>query len=151
MRLGWQRSGRDPGPTKEHTPISTSGAVGEGALAFHRDRRTWAAYFVLGLYAYLETGIGPAMPFLRAELGLGIANLYPLTLGAATGAGAHNIDRATARLAIAGGGALLIAPLAVGAISDVAGMRWGFGIVAPLLVAAFACALVSGRWLRLRG
>jgi MFS family permease len=412
--LGWQRSGRDPGPTKEHTPISTSGAVGEGALAFHRDRRTWAAYFVLGLFAYLETGIGPAMPFLRAELGLGyavaslhfsafaagaivsgflgerwvrrlgrtralwgglagmalgglliafspsvvgtllgalamgligtislmanqsvlsdmhgamrtialtesnvaatgtaifaplaiggfataglgwqlglaisvpwalllwwlfraerfppaaapgerhglgrglpiafwmlwvvlfltaaaewcvaywgaeflasviglpparaatamtlffiamtggrwvgsrlarryrtlplllaaiavasggflvfwlaatpmvslpglfvaglgIANLYPLTLGAATGAGAHDIDRATARLAIAGGGALLIAPLAVGAISDVAGMRWGFGIVAPLLVAAFACALVSGRWLRPRG
>jgi MFS family permease len=83
--------------------------------------------------------------------GLGIANLYPLTLGAATGAGAHDIDRATARLAIAAGGALLTAPLAVGAISDVAGMRWGFGIVTPLLLAAFACALLSGRWLRLRG
>ena len=83
--------------------------------------------------------------------GLGIANLYPLTVGAATGAGAHDIDRATARLAIATGGALLTAPLAVGAISDAAGMRWGFGIVAPLLAAAFACAILSGRWLRLRG
>ena len=71
--------------------------------------------------------------------------------GAATGAGAHDIDRATARLAIATGGALLTAPLAVGAISDAAGMRWGFGIVAPLLGAAFVCALLSGRWIRLRG
>lgn len=83
--------------------------------------------------------------------GLGIANLYPLTLGAATGAGAHDIDRATARLAIASGGALLTAPLAVGAISDAAGMRWGFGIVAPLLAAAFVCALVSSRWASGRG
>jgi MFS family permease len=83
--------------------------------------------------------------------GLGIANLYPLTVGAATGAGAHDIDRATARLAIASGGAMLTMPLAVGAISDAAGMRWGFGIVAPLLAAAFVCAALSGRWLRLRG
>jgi hypothetical protein len=40
---------------------------------FNRDRRTWAAYLLLGLFAYLETSIGPVMPFLRAELGLGYA------------------------------------------------------------------------------
>jgi MFS family permease len=83
--------------------------------------------------------------------GLGIANLYPLTVGAATGVGAHDIDRATARLAMASGSAMLTMPLAVGAISDAAGMRWGFGIVAPLLAAAFVCAALSGRWLRPRG
>ena len=41
--------------------------------AYVRDRRTWAAYLLLGLFAYLETSIGPVMPFLRAELGLGYA------------------------------------------------------------------------------
>ena len=41
--------------------------------AYIRDRRTWAAYLLLGLFAYLETTIGPAMPFLRSELGLGYA------------------------------------------------------------------------------
>ena len=37
--------------------------------AYRRDRRTWAAYLLLGLFAYLETSLGPAMPFIRAQLG----------------------------------------------------------------------------------
>ena len=77
--------------------------------------------------------------------GLGIANLYPLTVAAATGAAPHLIDQATARLAVATGVALLTAPLVVGAIADAAGLRWGFGIVVPLLVAAFAGASVATR------
>ena len=79
--------------------------------------------------------------------GLGIANFYPLTVAAATGAAPHLVDQAAARLAVAGGLALLTAPLAVGALSDAAGMRWGFGIVAPLLILAFANLLLSTRWL----
>jgi MFS family permease len=78
--------------------------------------------------------------------GLGIANFYPLTVAVATGVAPHLIDEATARLAVAGGTALLVAPLAVGAISDVAGMRWGFGIVVPLLLTAFASVVVATRW-----
>jgi MFS family permease len=81
--------------------------------------------------------------------GLGIANFYPLTVSAATSAAPHLVDQATARLAVAGGLALLTAPFAVGALSDAAGMRWGFGIVAPLLILAFA-GLLSTRWLNLR-
>jgi MFS family permease len=42
-------------------------------VTFVRDRRTWAAYLLLGLFAYIETSIGPVMPFLRAELGLSYA------------------------------------------------------------------------------
>jgi MFS family permease len=90
--------------------------------------------------------------------GLGIANFYPLTVGVATGAVPELIDTATARLAVAGGSALLLAPLVIGAIADLVGMRWGFGIVAPLLLAAFACLVVGMRLLgmehqamRLRG
>lgn len=79
--------------------------------------------------------------------GLGIANFYPLTVGVATGAVPELIDTATARLAVAGGSALLLAPFVVGAIADLVGMRWGFGIVAPLLVAAFACLVQAMRLL----
>ncbi len=79
--------------------------------------------------------------------GLGIANFYPLTVGVATGAVPELIDIATARLAVAGGAALLLAPLGVGAIADLFGMRWGFGIVAPLLIAAFACLVGAMRML----
>ena len=79
--------------------------------------------------------------------GLGIANCYPLTVAAATGAAPHLLDRATARLAVATGTALLVAPLVVGAISDVASMRWGFGIVLPLLIAALVGVIIATRWL----
>ncbi|MEZ4500549.1 MAG: hypothetical protein R2839_10850 [Thermomicrobiales bacterium] len=36
---------------------------------FRRTSTTWAAYLMLGLFAYLETVVGPAMPFC-AKLGL---------------------------------------------------------------------------------
>ncbi|MCA9881053.1 MAG: hypothetical protein KC442_24810, partial [Thermomicrobiales bacterium] len=41
----------------------------------------------------------------------------------------------------------LLAPLVVGALADVVGMRWGFGIVAPLLVAAAICLALAMRLL----
>jgi predicted MFS family arabinose efflux permease len=37
---------------------------------FTRDRFTWLAYFMLGYFAYTQAALGPAMPFLRAELNL---------------------------------------------------------------------------------
>src|SRR5215208_1100131 len=47
-----------------------------GGLA--RDRATWAAYLLLGLFAYLETAVGPSMPFLRRGLDLSytVASLH---------------------------------------------------------------------------
>jgi fucose permease len=81
--------------------------------------------------------------------GIGIANFYPLSIAAAADAAADRPDEATARLAISGAGALLTAPLIVGAISDAVGMRWGFGIVAPLLVCAIV-ATVAGRRAKMR-
>jgi hypothetical protein len=35
-----------------------------------RDAFTWLMYLMLGYYSYLLNGLGPIMPFLRAELGL---------------------------------------------------------------------------------
>lgn len=37
---------------------------------FTRHRFTWLAYAMLAYFAFLQAGLGPAMPFLRAELGL---------------------------------------------------------------------------------
>ncbi|MDZ4767389.1 MAG: MFS transporter [Chloroflexota bacterium] len=37
---------------------------------FVRDRFTWLAYLMLGYYAYLQSALGPLMPFLREELRL---------------------------------------------------------------------------------
>jgi fucose permease len=38
------------------------------APAFVRDRATWLAYAMLALMAYMQSSLGPVMPFLRAEL-----------------------------------------------------------------------------------
>lgn len=38
--------------------------------AFTRNRFTLAAYLLLGFYAYMQTSLGPIMPFVRADLSL---------------------------------------------------------------------------------
>src|ERR687886_2771873 len=45
---------------------------------FVRQPPTWAAYALVGYFAYLETVLGPLMPFLRAEHGFGytVASLH---------------------------------------------------------------------------
>ena len=77
--------------------------------------------------------------------GAGIANLYPMTIAAATSVAADQIEQATSRLAISGAGALLLGPLIVGAIADAIGLRWGIGIVIPLLVGAALATLTATR------
>jgi fucose permease len=52
---------------------------------------------------------------------LGVANLYPLTVAVAAGIVPVRVDEATSRLTVAAGTAVLTAPLAVGALSDLAG------------------------------
>ena len=38
---------------------------------FVRDSATWMTYGLVGYFAFMETVLGPIMPFLRTELGLG--------------------------------------------------------------------------------
>ncbi|HET7091922.1 MAG TPA: MFS transporter, partial [Thermomicrobiales bacterium] len=42
--------------------------TGDRGAGFRRDRPTWLAYLALCYYAYLQAALGPAMPFLRADL-----------------------------------------------------------------------------------
>ena len=76
--------------------------------------------------------------------GLGIGSVYPLGVSAALAAAPDNRDAAAARLAVAGGGSVLLAPFALGAVADRVGIGTAFGIVAPMLLAAVLLALVAG-------
>lgn len=77
--------------------------------------------------------------------GIGIANFYPLSVAAAATAASTMADKATARLMLVGASAFLIVPLFVGAIADAVGMRWGFGIVVPLLAGALLALAYARR------
>ena len=77
--------------------------------------------------------------------GLGIGGVYPLGISAAIASAPGNSDAAAARLAIGGGGAILVAPFVLGALADRIGISTAFGIVIPMLLAALALALLAGR------
>ncbi|CAN5732456.1 MFS transporter [soil metagenome] len=84
--------------------------------------------------------------------GLGVANLYPFALSAATGIVPEQADRAVARIALLGSSAILLAPFVLGSAADVIGIGKAYGVVAVILLAAVATtgavnhrAAVSGR------
>jgi fucose permease len=128
-------------------------AMAGGRFAGSRLTRQWQSVtllpgaVVLGLAGFLVFWLAPYPAMNLAGLffaGLGIANFYPLTVAAATSVAVGAANRATARLAVAVGSALLLVPLSVGVVRDLAGMRWGFGIVVPLLLGAlFALGLAA--------
>jgi len=80
-----------------------------------------------------------------AVFGLGVANVYPLGLAAATAVVPDRSDVATARVAIAGGGAGLMVPLALGWLADRIGMEAAFGVAVPILGGALAAAVLAPR------
>ena len=73
--------------------------------------------------------------------GLGIANLYPLTLSIAVGMAAEQSNLASARASLAVGTALLSAPLFLGWLSDQFGIQSAYGIVIVLVVIALAIVI----------
>ena len=66
--------------------------------------------------------------------GLGIANLFPLTLVLATSAAPDQADQASARITLAAGIAILAAPQVLGAFADAVGLRGALSLVAVLLM-----------------
>ena len=93
---------------------------------------------------WLSGGTAPTLLGLFLT-GFGIGSVYPLGVSAALAAAPGNADAAAARLAVGGGGAVLIAPFALGALADRVGIGTAFGVVAPMLLAAVALALGAGR------
>jgi fucose permease len=77
--------------------------------------------------------------------GLGIANLFPLTLATASSAVPHHANLASARVSMASGLAILIAPQILGSMGDQVGIESAFGIVAALALAALAVTFAANR------
>lgn len=76
--------------------------------------------------------------------GLGVANLYPLTLALTLAAAPGQTDKANARTQLLIGAAVVIAPLALGALSDAVGVPGAFA-VEPALIAIALALLFAGR------
>jgi len=118
-------------------------AMGYGLAAGRAPRPTaWAALGVVavgGLIAWVTTS--PVVAGLGLFVaGLGVAGLYPLGVAAALAAAPGLLALAGNRLTVASGLAILVAPLALGAIADVTGVVASWGLVFALVAAAFGLA-----------
>jgi fucose permease len=78
-------------------------------------------------------------------LGLGVGSIYPLAISVGVAAAPNRADTATARLGLAGGGAILTAPFVLGAFADHVGIERAYGVVVPLLLAAVVLTLLGWR------
>jgi fucose permease len=76
-------------------------------------------------------------------VGLGIAPLYPLVTNFAVGAAGAAKDVATVRLAVAFGTSLLVAPIALGFLSDNVGLSPAHLALPGLVAAAYACFFIA--------
>ncbi len=73
--------------------------------------------------------------------GLGVANLYPLTLALALGSAPRSADLASARISLAVGLAILVAPLALGSLADALDLKLAYGLVPVALLLAYALVI----------
>jgi fucose permease len=78
-------------------------------------------------------------------VGLGVGCVYPLAISVGVEAAAGHTDTATARLGLAGGGAILTAPFVLGAFADRVGIERAYAVVVPLLVAAVVLVILDNR------
>jgi fucose permease len=106
-----------------------------------------ASILVAGLGFGMFWLTGAALPGLAGLFvtGLGVAGLYPLLLSLALGVAENNTTQASARTTLASGTAILVLPLALGRLADLAGIQSAYGIVGLLLVSVFLIVLLAGR------
>jgi fucose permease len=76
-------------------------------------------------------------------VGLGIGSIYPLAISVGAAAAQGRTDEATARFALSGGGAILLAPFILGTLADLAGIGEAYVIVVPLLLMAVMLTLLA--------
>jgi len=80
--------------------------------------------------------------------GLGIANLFPLTLSAASNVAAEQANTASARIALAAGTAILITPQLLGTIADSYGIQSAYAITVPIIIAVLVVTYFANRFAR---
>lgn len=80
--------------------------------------------------------------------GLGVANLFPLTLSSASTVGLANPNAASARISMGSGLAILIAPQVLGTLGDRIGIQGAYGLVAPLVIGVIVVTLFANRMVK---
>ena len=112
------------------------------------DRRAQAlvaaalAVTAAGFVTFWLSGRSPAALAGLFVTGLGIANLYPLTLGLAMSAAPDDSGRAAARTQVLAGVAIMSAPFALSLMADTWGVARAF-VIEPALIALAAMLLAA--------
>lgn len=104
-----------------------------------RERRLTAAALALAAAGSVLLWFATVTPLALLGLGiagLGVANLYPLTIAQTLALSGGQTDRAAARAGVIVSGAVVVAPFALGAVADQIGVEAAFGLVPVLVVAA---------------
>jgi MFS family permease len=78
--------------------------------------------------------------------GLGVANLYPLSLALTLAAAPGSGDTANGATQLLGGVFVIASPYLLGSLADHLGLRTAFAIE-PVLIGSCAVLLLAGRWL----
>lgn len=99
----------------------------------------------VGFILFWLTRLIPLNMLALFTAGLGIANLYPLTLALATGVASDQADKASARVSMGAGLAIFSAPLTLGWLADQIGIQSAFGIVLFLFVVAALVTVIANR------
>lgn len=116
-----------PYKTSSWLLLAASGAAGPGAALF------WLALTpVVNLVGFCSAG-------------LGIANMYPLTLAAATNCAPLQTDQASTRITLATGIAGLVAPFVIGSLADRFTIQRACGAAGYALHRSMSAWLGSGR------
>jgi MFS family permease len=97
----------------------------------------------VGFAIYWGTSWPPAAIAGVFIIGLGIAPIFPLANDFAVGAAPKTPDLAAMRLAVGFGSALLLAPIALGALADEAGLGPAHLALPALIVAAYVCFFIG--------
>jgi MFS family permease len=77
--------------------------------------------------------------------GFGIANLFPLTLSAATSVAPDQADRASARISLGAGIAILLAPQFLGTLADSIGVHGAYVVVPVLILCGVVATIIARR------
>lgn len=105
-----------------------------------------AALIILVGFPLFWLGRAPVLNVVGLFLcGLGVANLFPLTLSAAVGMASDQSNKASGCISLAGGAAILITPQVLGAAADQIGIFNAYGIVMPVLAAVIGVTWYANR------
>lgn len=105
-----------------------------------------AVVSMVALGGFLVYWLGPTPMISLVGLGLtglGMSNIYPLSYSQAIGSAENKAGLAAGRMSISTGTAVLVTPLAMGAIGDRLGIQSSYAVIAILMTLAMILLVVS--------